>query len=119
MIERRKLFVAGGAALTYLTALGAGHAQPTFADVAGDWEGSTTSNVKLNLSISADGQYALMFLSGPAGGSMPRGRATWKDDVVIMKYGDTEINLTKSADGKLAGPYKTSRSKGVVTFTRK
>lgn len=119
MIERRKLFVAGGAALTYLTTLGAGHAQPTFADVAGDWEGSTTSNIKLNLTISADGRYVLMFLSGPAGGSMPRGRATWKDDVVILKYGDTEINLTKSADGKLAGPYKTSRSEGIVTFTRK
>ncbi len=112
------MFVAGAAAVT-LTVCGAGHAQPTFADIAGDWEGSTTSDIKLNLTISADGRYVLMFLSGPARGSMPRGRATWKDEVVILKYSDTEINLTKSADGKLAGPYKTSRSNGVVTFTRK
>lgn len=118
MIERRRLFVAGGAAFTYLTASGAGLAQPGFADIAGNWEGVTTSNVRMRLTLSADGQFVFMFLTGPAGGSMPRGHATWKDGVVIVKYGDTEINLTKSADGNLTGPYTTPRSKGVVTFTR-
>ncbi len=119
MMERRKLFVGGAATITHLTLCGAGHAQSLFADVAGEWEGYTTSSIKLDLFISAEGQYALKFLTGPAGGSIPRGRATWKDGVVILKYGDTEINLTKSADGKLAGPYTTSQSKGVVTFSRK
>ncbi len=118
MIERRKLLGTGGAVFTYLTVSGAGRAQPGFADIAGNWEGATTSNVRMRLTISADGQFVFMFLTGPAGGSMPRGRAIWKDDVVIMKYGDTEINLTRSADGNLTGPYTTPRSRGVVTFTR-
>ena len=118
MIERRLLLVAGAAAVT-LTVCGTGHAQPRFADVAGEWEGTTTSNIKLALFLSAEGQFALKFLTGPAGGSIPRGRAIWNEGVVILKYGDTEMNLTKSADGKLAGPYTTSRVQGVVTFSRK
>lgn len=118
MIERRILFVAGAAAVT-LTVGGAGHAQPRFADVAGEWEGHTTSNIKLTLFISAEGHFALKFLTGPGGGSIPRGRATWNEGVVILKYGDTEMNLTKSEDGKLAGPYTTPRAQGVVTFSRK
>jgi hypothetical protein len=118
MIERRILFVAGAAAVA-LTVCGAGHAQPRFADVAGEWEGHTTSNVKLALFLSAEGHFALKFLTGPGAGSIPRGRATWNEGVVILKYGDTEMTLTKSADGKLAGPYTTPRVQGVVTFSRK
>jgi hypothetical protein len=119
MIERRKLFVAGGASLTYSTMLGAGHAQSPFADVAGSWEGYSSENVKLRLDISAYGQFALRFLTGPAGGTIPTGRATREDGVVTLKYGDTEINLTKSADGILTGPYTSALSKGLLTFTRK
>lgn len=117
-MERRNLLV-GGAALTYLGTSGAGHAQQSFADVAGEWEGYTSNDVKLILYISADGRFALRFLSGPGGGSIPRGRATWSDGVVTLKYGDTEISLTKSADGRLTGPYTTAQSKGVLTFSRK
>lgn len=117
-MERRKLFV-GGAALIYLGTPGAGHAQLSFADVAGEWEGYTSNDVKLNLYLSADGRFALRFLTGPGAGSIPRGRATWSDGVVTLRYGDSEINLTKSADGRLTGPYTTAQSKGVLTFTRK
>lgn len=117
-MERRKLFV-GGVALTYLGTLGAGRAQQSFADVAGVWEGYTSNDVKLILYLGADGRFALRFLSGPGGGSIPRGQATWSDGALTLKYGDSEINLTKSADGRLTGPYTTAQSKGVLTFSRK
>ncbi len=117
-MKRRKLFAAS-MAVTSLTVSGTSHAQPAFADVAGEWEGNTTSDVKLALFISPDGRYALKFLTGPGAGSMPRGHATRHDDVVILKYGDTEVSLTKSTEGKLSGPFSTPRVRGAVTFTRK
>lgn len=118
-IDRRKLLAFGASILVFSTASNAGHAQPGFEDVAGEWEGYTTNDIRLNLIFSADGQFILRFFTGPAAGSIPRGRAIRHDGVVVLKYGDTEINLTKSADGKLVGPYATSRTKGVITFHRR
>ncbi|OYY32962.1 MAG: hypothetical protein B7Y57_29910 [Rhodospirillales bacterium 35-66-84] len=115
----RRWFTTGAAALAYLTAFGVAYAQPSFADIAGAWAGSTTNDVKLDLFISADGRYVLRFLTGPGGGSIPRGLAAWNGDVVVLKYGDTEISLTKSTDGKLVGPYESPRGKGSITFIRK
>lgn len=117
-MKRRRLFAAS-MAVASLTVSGTSRAHPDFADVAGEWEGNTTSDVKLALFISPDGRYALKFLTGPGAGSMPRGRATRQDDAVILKYGDTEISLTKSTNGMLYGPFSTPRVKGAVTFTRK
>ena len=106
-------------ALVYMIPLGAAHAEPSFADIAGAWAGSTTNGVKLDLFISADGRYVLRFLTGPGGGSIPRGLATRNGDVVVLRYNDTEISLTKSPDGKLAGPYETPRGKGSITLIKK
>lgn len=102
-----------------LTVSGTSHAQPGFADVTGEWEGNTTSDVKLALFISPDGSYALKFLAGPGAGSMPGGRATRQDDVLILKYGDTEISLTRSTNGMPHGPFSTPWVKDAVAFTRK
>jgi hypothetical protein len=118
ILIRRKLF-AVSVAVTALSVSGTSHAQLDFADVAGEWEGNTTGDVKLALFLSRDGRYALKFLTGPGAGSMPRGRATRQDDVVVLKYGDTDISLTKSTDGKLSGPFSTPRVSGGVTFIRK
>lgn len=118
-MDRRKLLAIGARILAFSTALSAAHAQSGFEDVAGEWEGYTTNDIRLDLIFSADGQFILRFLTGPAAGSIPRGRAIRRDGVFVLKYGDTEINLTKSADGKLVGPYATSRTKGVITFHRK
>ena len=119
MIGRRKLSVAGAAALAFSSEPHAACAQPRFADIAGEWSGSTEANVLLDLIISAEGLYMLRFLTGPAGGSIPRGRATWINGLVILKYGDTEISLTRSADGKLVGPYQSPRGRGFITFSPK
>lgn len=116
---RRTLLALGALILAFSTVSGAAHAEPRFEDVAGEWEGYTTNDIRLDLIFSADGQFMLRFFTGPAAGSIPRGRATRNDSVIVLKYGDTEINLTKSGDGKLIGPYATSRAKGVVTFSRK
>jgi len=119
VIGRREFSVAGAAALAFSTAPHAAHAQPRFAEVAGEWSGSTETNVKLDLIISAEGLYILRFLTGPGGGSIPKGRATWNEGIVVLKYADTEISLTKSPDGKLVGPYESPRGKGFITFSRK
>jgi len=118
-MTRRRKVLCGASTLAFVTALSVAYAQSSFADIAGAWDGNTTNDVQLELFIRADGRYVLRFLTGPAGGSVPRGQATWNNGAIVLAYGETEVILTKSPDGNPAGRYATPQGKGVITFSRR